>query len=270
MGNISRGRTRIQIEDYFASNEISWLRAWYCITSRSENYPNLEFHTGDTKKAYKTLIKDTKFCMKAMKNNLKDVNNQKLTLDFFKHYNKKRHEFINKPIMRPRISVDIIPAHDNTEENWRKYWKKLTKIQTQNPGILEYLQRFNLGHYEHKFHAHIPREQYPYAQDPNCCLCEEYHESFQHIFQDCFFAQQIWKEMDLTGLPTLSNLHLNLTLSSEEYIQHNQYIEFLWKLRQKRRYTTKPHRPTLQPSDITQLLSYYSHQQSKQSDYSRY
>lgn len=269
-GKISRGPTRINIEKYFKPNEISWIEAWFSVTNRTDNPSNFTIYEYTTAEIYKKLIKDKKKGIKSLKNNMVDIKGQPLTLESFKHFNKKRHEDLKNPITRPNLSPRFIPTSHNTKENWAKFWKQITKIQAQQPGILEHLHRFNLGHYEHKFNTHRTNPKLPYSDKMDCCFCEGQSETYQHIFQDCEMSQQVWTLMGNPTKPSLAQLYLNLGLSPEEYIHFNNYIEFIWHLRQKRRYTTSNNRTKLNSEDLQQSTAYFMKQKNKPGDYYRY
>ncbi|CCH47035.1 hypothetical protein BN7_6644 [Wickerhamomyces ciferrii] len=184
---------------------------------------------------------------KALHSNVRDIKDEKVQLESFLHYNRKYHEEKGLPIQREIWVENEDPQQEVhfTKQTipkiqWKTFWYKLYKSQTQAPGLLEFYQRFNLGHFEHMFertNESNTQEDLPNLNNEECCLCGEQKETFQHYFQQCSKAQQIWTYINKGETPIkLKDLQVNLQPTKAGYILMNRYIECLVYLRKRRRF----------------------------------
>ncbi|ODQ60463.1 hypothetical protein WICANDRAFT_63017 [Wickerhamomyces anomalus NRRL Y-366-8] len=95
-----------------------------------------------------------------------DIKEEKLTVDSFKHFHKKFYEEKGNArtttvFSTPSSNHQLLQTKVLSTFKWETFWLQLYKHQTQRPGYLEALQRFNLGHYKYKFPISPHHQQFP-------------------------------------------------------------------------------------------------------------
>lgn len=229
----------LKLNKFFTKNELKWLEAWFQVVNTNDDSANIRFIEATPSIIYNELIIKLELAQEAMEEKLSDVCDEKLSLESFKHYNKKYHVKINSPITRDSISYvtsQVEPAR------WGAFWKKLYHLQTQKPGLLEWLQRFNLGQIDHKFNFSTDiSTEFPYKHLLNCCLCGSAPESLKHVFEECPISLKIWqmvKHGTNTAYPiTLKHMLVPVQETVHELHNFSIYINIVWKIRNSRRYS---------------------------------
>lgn len=248
----------LSIHRFLTKREIKWFEAWHKVVHWDEDRPDqLNFFIARTgKEIYDQYIDHENDTIAAQNlDKLRDIQDEKITLESFKHYNKKYYE--EKVMAKPREYKDIAIGkieriskqkvqEDRRElvlqECWGKVWAMLNAYQLmrKQPGLLESLQRFNLGLYQHRFQdTYIlePIEGKPYAHIPRCCLCDKDKETYDHYFEECEVSKRLWETYcDTRSDNIMDQIFFPFKEPMELCIQYNNYIALLIQLRKWRRY----------------------------------
>lgn len=233
---------------YLSETELQWIKAFTEVTERTTKINQLSIFTALKEDEIKEkIVESVYYSLKATEKDLKDVEGKPLSEESFRHYNKKRNKIHTKPISHEfkimNNGREEIVKKTQDPQNWANFWYKLYKLQTQEPGRLEYLQRFNLQNFNHKFHRANEASEVRLADTPNymnrsCVICGEEEETLQHIMGQCTMSKKIWKEYSpkSRGIEYEDLIMPMLKKDHTRYKELNDYIELIWTIRQQRRY----------------------------------
>ncbi|KAH3679153.1 hypothetical protein WICMUC_001164 [Wickerhamomyces mucosus] len=238
----------LNIENWLTDREFIWLSEWFKVIHFEPLVDHLEIvdlmpFALPQDQVFFNYVFNGKEARKYIPQ-LKDLQDQKVTIDSFKRLHKKTYEAANMPITRTNYDTQGNLIVSNSDHNlWRYFWKEMNYHQIHKPGLLQELQRFNLGHYIHKFQFPVNdsrRQTHPNLYDKLCCLCHQEEDTFEHLFEECEISKKFWKLM-LNGRQeiSLSSLYIPYQDSKQLLIQKNNYIAVLWEIRSKRKYSEK-------------------------------
>jgi hypothetical protein len=238
--SLASSPTILNLDKYFTKNELQWMESWFEVVTIKHTENRLDFFKFDRNMIYNKYIAHVETAKAALVDRVVDIEGEALSLEGFKHFNKKYHLAHGKPITR-RPVYEIQPPVDD-EENEKMYatfWKQIKRIQVKEPGKLENLHRFHLGHYDHIHFTTVPDPKYPYKHLPKCILCGQENENTKHLFEDCEVSQKIWKEITPDyGKIKLSNMLLPIKDPDKHLKDLSLYIGIIWNTRVQRRWSS--------------------------------
>lgn len=238
--SLASSPTILNLDKYFTKNELQWMESWFEVVTIKHTENRLDFFKFDRNMIYNKYIAHVETAKAALVDRVVDIEGEALSLEGFKHFNKKYHLAHGKPITR-RPVYEIQPPVDD-EENEKMYatfWKQIKRIQVKEPGKLENLHRFHLGHYDHIHFTTVPDPKYPYKHLPKCILCGQENENTKHLFEDCEVSQKIWKEITPDyGKIKLSNILLPIKDPDKHLKDLSLYIGIIWNTRVQRRWSS--------------------------------
>ncbi|CCH46549.1 hypothetical protein BN7_6142 [Wickerhamomyces ciferrii] len=231
----------LNLGNFFNNMEKHWIQSWFeVLTVKDNEYDKVDFQIMNKHQIYTQQIKRIDKAKEALLKNMQDVEGEKIQLESFKHYNKKKYRESGNFIMRPSLQIIVDNTNRNIKSNWKNMWIKLYMNQKKNPGILEWLHRFILGHLTVRRCVRL-KPQYPNRLDPKCCLCLKEEEDTTHIYTKCEVSKEIWKLISesQTELPSIEEFYMPISNKPEELLDKSRFIEFIYLMRGKRRYSTE-------------------------------
>lgn len=156
----------LRLSTYFSDAQIAQLEAWFQVVHPADSAGSLDYFRLKESSIYRKFIKSGHQASKAIHLQVLDIKEEKLTVDSFKHFHKKFYEEKGNArtttvFSTPSSNHQLLQTKVLSTFKWETFWLQLYKHQTQRPGYLEALQRFNLGHYKYKFPISPHHQQFP-------------------------------------------------------------------------------------------------------------